>query len=102
MTNAELRRRVAERGRRDARASFSNFRYGATISFSPVMASSTSAGLARPIFRLNRSTDSVRIWLIFTQDFFGRFAASSSSVRGNPARCGWLVSAIAITVPDAG
>src|SRR5437667_8689195 len=64
------------------------------------MASSTSSGLARPILRLKRSTDSVRTWLIFTQDFFGRAAASSSSVRGNPARCGWLVSAIAITVPD--
>ena len=93
-------RRVAERGRRDARASFSNFRQAANDLVHPVMASSTSAGLARPIFRLNCSTDSVRIWLIFTQDFLGRFAASSSSVRGNPARCGWLVSAIAITVPE--
>ena len=72
------------------------FLYGATIWFSPVMASSTSSGLARPIFRLNRSTDRVRIWLIFTQDFFGRFAASSSSVRGNPARGGWRVSPTAI------
>jgi hypothetical protein len=76
---ADLKARVC--GRRDVRATFSNFRCGATIWFSPLMASSTASGLARPISRLNRSTDSVGIRLIFNQDFFGRFAASSSSVR---------------------
>ena len=76
-----MRSAIAEHGGRDARATFPVFAMGATIGFSPVMASSTSSGLARPIFRLNRSTDSVRIWLIFTRNF-SRFAASSSSVRG--------------------
>ena len=42
----------------------------------------------------------VKAVVIFTQNFFGRVASSSSSVRGKPARYGWLVSAIAITVPE--
>lgn len=29
-----------------------------------------------------------------------RFADANSSVKGNPARCGWLVIATAMTVPD--
>ena len=37
-----------------------------------------------------RSVESVRIWLIFTQDRFGNFAVVSSSVSGNPARGSWL------------
>jgi hypothetical protein len=32
--------------------------------------------------------ESVRIWLIFAQDFFGSSVSESSSVSGNPARCG--------------
>jgi hypothetical protein len=42
----------------------------------------------------------VRIWLIFTHDRLGSLTLLSSRVRGNLARCGWLVMAIAITVPD--
>jgi len=34
------------------------------------------------------------------EDPFDRFADSSSSDSGKPARCAWLVTAIAITVPD--
>jgi hypothetical protein len=44
--------------------------------------------------------DKVLIWLILTQDFFGSAELSSSKVRGNPAFCGWLVIATAITVPE--
>jgi len=33
-----------------------------------------------------RSTESVRIWLIFTHDGFVRPAARLSNVSGNPAR----------------
>ncbi len=32
--------------------------------------------------------------------FSGKLASVSSNVRGNPARWGWQVSAMAITVPD--
>src|SRR2546421_9871503 len=50
--------------------------------------------------RPSRSTARVRIWLIFTQERLGSRAERSSRVRGKPARCGWLVSAAAMTVPD--
>src|SRR6266542_1142373 len=44
--------------------------------------------------------ESERIWLTFTQDPFGRAPLSNSTVRGNPAAWGWLVIAMAITVPE--
>src|SRR5207244_11183217 len=47
-----------------------------------------------------RCTDRVRTWLILTQDLFGSLTLVSSQVSGNPACWGWLVIAIAITVPD--
>jgi hypothetical protein len=47
-----------------------------------------------------RSAASTRIWLIFTHDCFGSLADFNSNVSGNRARCGWLVMATAITVPD--
>ncbi len=72
----------------------------AMIWFRPVIALSTCSDLACPIFRLNRWTERVGIWLTFTQDCFGKFASVSSKVRGNPARCSWLVSAMAMTVPE--
>jgi hypothetical protein len=65
-----------------------------------MIALSTCSDLARPIFRLDRWTESVRIWLIFSQDCFGKFASVDSKVSGNPAHWGWLVSAMAITVPE--
>ena len=42
----------------------------------------------------------VRICEILTQDDFGSIAGGSGKVRGNPALCGWLVMAMAITVSD--
>ena len=47
-----------------------------------------------------RSTDSVRIWLILTQERLVKPAALLSRVSGKPARGSWLVKAKAITVPD--
>ena len=47
-----------------------------------------------------RSVVSVRIWLIFTHERFASFGLASSSVKGKPARCGWLESATAMTVPE--
>jgi hypothetical protein len=47
-----------------------------------------------------RSTEIVRICEIFTHEGFGIMAAGSAIVNGNPARCAWLVIAIAITVSD--
>src|SRR5438874_1676703 len=63
------------------------------------MSQSSSSGETRPIFLPMRSTESVRIWLIFTHEGLGRFSLVNSSVRGKPARCGWLVIASAMTVP---
>ena len=42
----------------------------------------------------------VRIWLILPHERFESFGRANSSVKGNPARCGWLVSATAMTVPE--
>ena len=47
-----------------------------------------------------RSTDMVRSCEIFTHDGFGSFVESSARLSGKPARCGWLVMAIAMTVSD--
>jgi hypothetical protein len=52
-------------------------------------------GISRQI-----QTEAVPIWLIFTWARFGRRGVVSSSVSGNLARRGWLVSATAITLPD--
>lgn len=70
------------------------------ISFRPSSSRSSSSGETRPILLPILSTDSVRTWLIFTHDCLGSLTEVSSSVRGNPAACGWPVIAIAITVPD--
>ena len=40
------------------------------------------------------------IWEIFTHDALGSAAGGRARVNGNPALCGWLVMAIAITVSD--
>ncbi len=69
------------------------------ISFSPSTTSSNSSGEASVIFLPMRSTARVRIWLILTLDLLGRAGDASSRVRGNPARCSWLVMAKAMTVP---
>ena len=68
------------------------------ISFRPSKTCASSSGDARPRRFPIRSLASVRIWLIFTQERFGKREVVSSSVSGKPARCGWLVSATAITV----
>ncbi len=70
------------------------------ISERPSNTVASSSSEARPSLRPIRSTESVRIWLIFTHDRLGRLAAMSSRVSGNPARGSWLVSATAITVPE--
>ena len=51
--------------------------------------------MRRPI----RSAAIVRIWLLFTDERFGRFTPADSSLRENPACCGWLVRATAMAVP---
>ncbi len=64
------------------------------------MTSSSSSGARRPKRRPSRSVESVRIWLILTQERLGSFVDWISSVSGKPA-LGWrLVMATAITVPD--
>jgi hypothetical protein len=70
------------------------------IPFSPSIGCPNPSGEIRPIFSSRRKTDKVRTRLILTQDFFGKSPLSSSSVRGYPARCGWPVIAMAITVPE--
>ena len=80
---------------------FDNVRYvPPIISPSPSRMASISSGDARPSRRPMRFTESVRIWLILTQDRLGSLAAVNSSVSGNRARGSWLVSARAMTVPD--
>jgi hypothetical protein len=54
------------------------------ISLSPSTASSISCSIAHPILDCSRLMDKVRIWLILSQDFFGREGQLSSSVSGNP------------------
>src|SRR5207249_8452021 len=70
------------------------------ISWSPSTTDATSSGVARPSRGPMRSTASVRIWLTFTQAGFGRRVDRKGTVSGKPARCGWLVMATAITVPE--
>jgi hypothetical protein len=50
----------------------------------------------RPIFLPILSTDSVLIWLIFTQDGFGR-ERGQAGTQWEDADCSWLVMASAIT-----
>jgi hypothetical protein len=45
-------------------------------------------------------TESVRTWLILSQDRLGKPGSVISRFKGKPARWGWLVIAIAMTVPD--
>jgi len=47
---------------------------------------SISSGVASASFLPIRSTDSVRTWLIFTHERFGKSGELSSSVSGKPAR----------------
>jgi len=70
------------------------------ISFNPSTIKLRFASVAFEIFFPILLTESVRIWLILTQDFLGSFALSSSKVRGNPAFGAWLVNATAMTVPE--
>src|SRR5437763_1508147 len=70
------------------------------ISFSPSTTWAVSSGEMRAMRRPSRSTASVRIWLIFTHERLGNRTDLTSRVRGKPARCGWLVMAAAMTVPD--
>ena len=65
------------------------------ISPSPSSMASISSADTRSSRRPMRSMDSVRIWLILTQDRFGSFPVVSSSVSGNWARGSWLVRATA-------
>lgn len=74
--------------------------YAPMISFSPSTTRAISSGVALPERLSMRPMASVRIWLIFAHDRFGRAFAFNSGVNGNSARCGWLVSATAITVPE--
>ncbi len=76
------------------------WRYAPRISFRPSMTRSTSSGEATPSLRPILWAENVRIWLILTQDCSGRPVISSSSDKGKPARCGWLVNPTAITVPE--
>ena len=70
------------------------------ISFRPSMIWSRISG-GTGLRRLPvHSTESVRISLTFTQDLLGRFRMAISKVNGKPERCGWVVRAIAMTVPD--
>src|SRR6266496_1465608 len=57
-------------------------------------------GCSLPIRLPIRPMESVRIWLIFTQDRLGKAVAPSSRVSGKPARWGWFVIGTAITVPE--
>ena len=70
------------------------------ISFNPSMTLLTSSTEERAILRPILAVESVRIWLILIHDLFGSPGAELSSVRGNPARGSWLVSATAMTVPE--
>ncbi len=70
------------------------------ILLSPSTTLASSSGAIRPTASPMRSTERVRIRLIFTHDFFGRVVDSIGSVSGKPAFGGWLVNAVAITVPD--
>ena len=74
--------------------------YVPIISFKPSITLDNSSGTAFlkrfPIL----STERVLIWLILTQERFGKPFDFSSNVSGKPARCGWLESATAITVPE--
>jgi len=56
-----------------------------TISPNPSTTRASSSGLASASFLPMRSTAGVRIWLILTQDFFGRAEELSSKVRGKPS-----------------
>jgi len=71
------------------------------ISLSPSTTWPSNSCVARPIFLPGRSVDRVRTWLIFTHERFpSPSCEGSSSINGNPARCSWLVMAMAMTVPD--
>jgi hypothetical protein len=59
--------------------------YPPIISFKPSITEASSSGAILPSFDDTRSTERVRIWLIFTQDFFRRVVSKSSNVSGNPA-----------------
>ncbi len=52
--------------------------YSLRISFNPSIIVSISSGFTRPIFLPSRSLESVRIWLILTQDRFGNRDPASS------------------------
>ena len=82
------------------RLAYDVLRQPPTISFSPSTTVASSSSDTRASRRPIRSVASVRIWLILIHERFGNALALDSSVNGNPARGGWLVSAIAITVPD--
>jgi len=70
------------------------------ISFKPSITWASSSGATLPIFLPIRPVESVRIWLILTQERLGNLDFKISCVSGKPARCSWLVSATAITVPE--
>ena len=70
------------------------------ISLSPCSTRATSSSDACAILRPIRSTESVRSWLIFTQDRLLSPVALLSSVSGNPARGCSLVMATPMTVPE--
>jgi hypothetical protein len=69
------------------------------ISFKPSATWPSTSGRTRLILRPIPSTDRVLIWLIHPRPF-GKFFKSRSRVKGNPARCGWLLSTTAMTVPE--
>ncbi len=70
------------------------------ISFKPSIIVSNSSSETVPIFFPKRCIESVRVWLIFTHDFFGSFGSESSNVNGKLALGCWLVKTTAITVPE--
>lgn len=57
-------------------------RYSSMISFKPSTTDCSSSGDNRPIKSPRRSVDSVRIWLILTQERFGKGMDQTSRARG--------------------
>lgn len=71
-----------------------------TSSSNPSINWPSVSGSRTAIFLPRRSTEIVRICEILTQEGLGIIPVGRAKVKGNPAFCGWLVIAIAITVSD--
>src|ERR1700693_692861 len=69
------------------------------ISLRPSTTRRISSGETRPIRLLRRLTDNVRTWPTLTHERLGSPPLTSSTVRGKPTFCAWLVIAMPHAVP---